>query len=203
MKISDHAPRPRGRPRLFDREAALEKAMRLFWQRGYEATSISELAEAMNINPPSLYAAFGDKQALFLETIDRYRCGTGQFAAAALSESPTAETGVRRLLLDAARELTNPETPGCMIVASAINTSKESEPVRAALAGLRREGEQAIASRLRTAQRAGELADAVNVKALAAYVTTVLQGMTIKARDGASRRELEAVARYAMEAWPK
>jgi AcrR family transcriptional regulator len=178
--------------------------MRLFWRHGYEATSISALAEAMQINAPSLYAAFGDKQALFLETIQRYQSGTGSFAARALDESPTAETAVRRTLMEAARELTNPELPpGCMVVGSALNTSKESEPVAEALSAMRLAGERAIADRLARAQREGDLAKSVNVKALAAYIATVLQGMTIKAKDGASRRELEAIAAQAMEAWPK
>ncbi len=136
MKNVEKPSRPRGRPRSFDRDAALDQAMRLFWRHGYEATSISELALAMNINAPSLYAAFGDKQALFLETIQRYQNGTGSFAARALQESPTAEAAVRRTLMDAARELTNPAMPpGCMVVGSALNTSKDSESVAQALGG--------------------------------------------------------------------
>jgi TetR/AcrR family transcriptional regulator, copper-responsive repressor len=204
MKSAEKQSRPRGRPRSFDRDAALDQAMRLFWRHGYEATSVSALAEAMQINAPSLYAAFGDKQALFFETIRRYQNGTGSFAARALEESPTAEAAVRRTLMEAARELTNPAMPpGCMIVGSALNTSKESEPVAETLAAMRRAGEKAIAERLARAQREGELAKSVNVKALAAYVSTVLQGMTIKAKDGASRRELESIATQAMDAWPK
>ena len=204
MEKAEKPSRPRGRPRSFDREAALDQAMRLFWRHGYEATSISELALAMNINAPSLYAAFGDKQALFLETIQRYQNGTGSFAARALQESPTAEAAVRRTLMDAARELTNPAMPpGCMVVGSALNTSKDSESVAQALVAMRRAGEAAILERLTRAQREGDLPKSAHVKALAAYVTTVLQGMTIKAKDGATRRELEAIAVQAMEGWPK
>src|SRR5579872_5138058 len=101
MKEAIASPRPRGRPREFDREVALDTAMRLFWERGYEATSISDLTRAMGITPPALYSAFGDKKRLFLESVERYQQIAGCFAQKALTEEPTAERAVRSLLLGA------------------------------------------------------------------------------------------------------
>src|SRR5262245_33480663 len=101
------APKSRGRPRSFDKAAALERAMQVFWQHGYESTSISDLTKAMNINPPSLYAAFGDKEKLFLAAIERYGCNFGQQPAAILNEAPTAHAAVASLLEKAAYEFTN------------------------------------------------------------------------------------------------
>src|SRR4051812_42357533 len=107
--------RARGRPRSFDRDAALQRAMEVFWRHGYEATSLADLTAAMGINPPSLYAAFGDKKRLFLEAIERYRCASG--AARCFAQEPTARDGMRRLLAELAVEATRPGRPaGCMIV---------------------------------------------------------------------------------------
>src|SRR5581483_8596039 len=119
MNKSEAPARPRGRPRAFDREAALDRAMFLFWRRGYEATSVSDLTGEMGITPPSLYAAFGDKKQLFLEAVDRYQAGPGSFAQRALAE-PTAEAAMRRLLMDTVDSFCNPKLPrGCMVVLSA------------------------------------------------------------------------------------
>src|ERR1700722_16943441 len=100
MNKAVSASRPRGGPRVFDRGRAVNSAMHLFWRRGYEATSVSDLTGSMGITPPSLYAAFGDKKRLFFEAIDRYQAGPGSFAQAALCDEPTAERAMRRLLMD-------------------------------------------------------------------------------------------------------
>ena len=105
------APRPRGRPLSFDRDAALEQAMHVFWERGYEAASIADLTAAMGITPPSLYTAFGDKEKLFLEAIERYALGPGSAGPRALQEEPTARGAIERWLLEAADELTRPCHP--------------------------------------------------------------------------------------------
>ena len=116
--------RPRGRPLSFDRDAALEKAMHVFWERGYESASIAELTAAMGITPPSLYAAFGDKEGLFLEAIERYALGPGGIGTRAMAAEPTARRAIERLLLDAAEELTRPCHPkGCLMVTSAVTSS--------------------------------------------------------------------------------
>ena len=128
------ARKPRGRPLSFDRDAALETAMHVFWERGYEAASISDLTSAMGITPPSLYTAFGDKEQLFLEAIERYALGYGSAGARALDEEPTARGAIERWLLEAADELTQPCHPkGCMVVMAATNCSAAAERVQDAL----------------------------------------------------------------------
>src|SRR4051812_45100840 len=113
---------PRGRPRSFDRDAALDRAMLLFWEHGYEATSLSQLTSAMGISPPSLYAAFGDKQALFLETVERYITRGGADAEALMGDAKTAREAIARFLEASAAKLTDPKFPrGCMVVLSAVS----------------------------------------------------------------------------------
>lgn len=202
MKV-DREPKKRGRPREFDREAALGRALELFWRRGYEATSLGELTEAMGVTPPSLYAAFGNKEGLFLEAMELYQRRYGASGVRALAEEPTARGAVGRLLLDAAGAFTMPDTPrGCFVILAATNCTAASADVEAALRDRRRAGERAIGERLARAAAEGELPCGVDVAALAKHYATVLQGMSVQARDGASRSELEAVARLAMRAWP-
>jgi AcrR family transcriptional regulator len=116
--------KPRGRPLSFDRDAALEAAMHVFWERGYEAASVADLTAAMGITPPSLYTAFGDKEQLFLEAIERYALGYGSISARALREEPTARGAIERWLVEAAKELTEPCHPkGGLVVRAATNCS--------------------------------------------------------------------------------
>jgi TetR/AcrR family transcriptional regulator, copper-responsive repressor len=195
-------PASRGRPRGFDRDVALEKAMLLFWDRGYEATSVSDLSVAMGINPPSLYAAFGDKKRLFMEAVSRYQAGPGGFAVEAIGSAGSAREAIERLLLDAARVFSDPACPpGCMVVLSATNCSDAAADIAADLRGRRGMSEQFIKSRIIQGAEAGEFGKA-DVNALAGFYVTVFQGMSLKAKDGASRSELEAIARQAMRAWP-
>jgi AcrR family transcriptional regulator len=192
----------RGRPRAFDRDAALEQAMRLFWARGFEATSISDLAAAMGINPPSLYAAFGDKKRLFAEAVDRYQAGPGGFALAALAAGGSAREAIETLLMAAARAFSDPACPpGCMVVLAATNCGAEADDIVEALRARRLGSEAVIRDRILTGVRSGEIAEA-DADALASFYAAVFQGMSIKARDGAPRHELEAMARLAMQAWP-
>jgi AcrR family transcriptional regulator len=204
MKKSDTLPRPRGRPRGFDRDEALEQAMRLFWSRGYEATSVSDLTEAMGINPPTLYAFFGDKKRLFLETAELYQEGPGSFAVTALREEPTAERAIRRLLAAAADRFSDPDQPkGCMMVCAATNCRPEADGIFAALAEQRLGAEAAIRARIAAGRAAGELPPRTDIDALAGLVAATLFGLAIKARDGASRARLRKVAGEAMRAWPR
>jgi AcrR family transcriptional regulator len=194
----------RGRPRSFDRDEALERAMRLFWSRGYEGTSISDLTEAMGVAPPSLYGAYGDKQRLFLEAVERYEQTAGCFAREALAEEPTAERAVRRLLLGAVKSFTTPDNPkGCLMVLGATNCSVESAEVGEALAERRRAAEGAVRARLLAGEQAGEFARDADVDALAALVTATLFGLALKARDGASRARLTKVVEQLMTMWPR
>jgi TetR/AcrR family transcriptional regulator, copper-responsive repressor len=204
MNVMTTPAKPRGRPRGFNRDAALESAMRLFWGRGYEATSISDLTRAMGIMPPALYGAFGDKKRLFLEAVDRYERGAGCFAHKALTEEPTAEQAVRRLLLDAVTAFTKPNDPkGCMIVTAATNCTLESSDVYEALAARRRDADRAVRARIAAGHEAGELADDADVEALAGLVTTTLYGLAIRARDRTPRAHLRGTVEQLMRMWPR
>jgi AcrR family transcriptional regulator len=203
VKTSDPGPaKPRGRPRSFDREEALERAMQVFWKQGYEATSIHDLTRAMGINPPSLYAAFGDKERLFMEAVERYQRECGPAVACILDEAQTARGAIERLLMESAGQMAHSGDPrGCMLITSATNCSAPS--VQSALAGRREEQKAALKGRIDRGVREGELPRGTDTAALADFYTTVLQGMAIRARDGATRKSLLAAAEAAMRAWPQ
>lgn len=204
MENSPTPRRQRGRPRSFDRDEALEGAMRLFWSRGYEGTSISDLTEAMGVTTPSLYAAYGDKQRLFLEAVAHYEQTAGCFAREALTAEPTAERAVRRLLHGAVQTFAAPQTPkGCLVVLGATNCSAQSAEVGEALGERRRAAEAAVTARLQAGREAGEFAADADVDALAALVTATLFGLAIKARDGASVEHLLKVVEQLMAMWPR
>ncbi|MFJ7267632.1 TetR/AcrR family transcriptional regulator [Streptomyces sp. NPDC099050] len=192
----------RGRPRSFDRDAALDKAMLAFWERGYEATSISDLTASLGISAPSLYAAFGDKRKLFDEVVVVYGGRYGDFAAVALAEEPTARAALGRILHEAAEVYTDPaHPPGCMVISAAVNTT--SDEVAEALRVRREANLVAFESRVRADVAAGVLPAGTDTWALARYAGAVLQGMSQQSRDGAGRAELEAVAALAVGAWPQ
>ncbi|GGK22717.1 TetR family transcriptional regulator [Streptomyces camponoticapitis] len=193
----------RGRPRAFDRTAALTAATRLFWERGYEATSIGELTEAMGIRPGSLYAAFGDKKSLFKEVVQHYgRSPVGAFVGVALEQEPTAHAAFTRILREAAAIYPDPSHPaGCLTISAATNVTPQDVEVETFLRDLRNGNLAVFEARLRMAQQAGELSDAANPSALAAYFATVIQGMSQRARDGATAAELTEVAELALAAW--
>jgi TetR/AcrR family transcriptional regulator, copper-responsive repressor len=193
----------RGRPRKFDREKVLAAAMRLFWEHGFAGTSMSDLQAAMNINPPSLYAAFGDKRALFEASIDHYQAGCGSFAVRALAEEITARAAIERLLREAAQIFSDPALPhGCMVVCSAINGTPDDEPIQLSLQKKRKQSEQMIRKRIERGIADGDVPADCDAVLLASYVTTVFQGLSIQARDGANKKTLDAVVKRSMQAWP-
>lgn len=203
MKTAVQEPRTRGRPRSFDRDVALERAMLLFWRRGFEATSISDLTAEMGITPPSLYAAFGDKERLFLEAVQRYLDQSSGCSDQIFAEEATARGAIDRLLRSAAEGLTRTDRPsGCMIVTAATNCCPESAGIQAGLARHRAEAAERLRARIAQGVADGELTADTDVAGLATFYTTVIQGMTVQARDGAARETLLAAAAAAMRAWP-
>jgi len=195
--------KPRGRPLSFDREAALDKAMLVFWEHGYEAASISDLTAAMGITPPSLYTAFGDKARLFLEAIECYGKGPGSFAQRALNEESTARGAIRRLLGEAADELTEPCHPlGCMMVMATTNCSVAAEHIQLALVKRRALGVALMQARIQRGIEDGELPAGTDAGALANFYATVYQGMSMQAKDGAACASLLASVEMAMRSWP-
>jgi len=177
--------------------------MLLFWRRGYEATSISELTAEMGITPPSLYAAFGDKQQLFREAVQRYLEQSSGFSDRIFAEAPTARAAIDGLLRSAAAELTRTDRPsGCMVVTAATNCCPESADIQSSLAELRAASAARLRARIERGVAEGELKADTDVAGLATFYTTVIQGMTVQARDGAARDTLLAAAAAAMRAWP-
>jgi len=194
--------RPIGRPRGFDADAALDRALQVFWQKGYEGTAISDLTAAMGINRPSLYAAFGTKEELFRKVMDRYVEGPAGYAYRALAE-PTARAVAERLLRGAIDLLTDPATPrGCLLVQGALACGEESEAVRRELSSRRVAGEAELRERFKRAIADGDLSANESPAALARYLVTLLDGLAVQAVDGASRRDLDRVAEVALRAWP-
>lgn len=191
-----------GRPREFDTERALDRATELFWRRGYEGTSLSDLTDELGITRPSLYAAFGNKEQLFRLALDRYEARAGAYRTRALQASSAHE--VARQLLHGAAELHgNRRNPaGCLGVQGALACSKEADPVREELASRRRAGERAIRRRLARARAEGDLPAESNPADLARYLSVVIYGITVQAAGGASRAELRRVADLALAQWP-
>ena len=192
----------RGRPRSFDRTAALRRAMEVFWAKGYDGASLSDLTAAMGINSPSLYAAFGSKEALFREAVDLYGEIEGTEIWAALPETPTAREAIDRFLRATADAFTRPGKPaGCLIVLGALHPSDTNADVCRTLRDHRAQNVAALRARLERAVAEGELPAETDCLAIATFYATVQQGMSIQARDGASRDTLLTVARCAMAAW--
>ena len=175
--------------------------MLLFWQHGYEATSLGELTRTMGVTPPSIYAAYGDKKGLFFRAVQRYLTQPIS-PAEIIAQAPTAREAARIMVEGAARAFTGENTPpGCLLSSSAIACSADAADVREALASLRRGIETCLREKIERDIGAGIMAADTDAETLAAYVSTVIQGMSTLARDGASREKLARVAHAAMVAW--
>lgn len=192
-----------GRPRAFDRDQALEQAMDVFWRHGYEGASLAELTKAMGINPPSLYAAFGNKEGLFRAVLDHYGALRGGFMAEVLAAPTARETAMRFLLGTAELAAAGAGKPGgCLVLQSGLTCSAGGGAVADDLAGRRGETECLLKSRFERARGEGDLPSGAEPAALARYLTAVTQGMAVQAAGGATAAELRPVAEMALRAWP-
>lgn len=204
MKDANPPPSKRaGRPRAFDRDQALNLALELFWRHGFEGTSTAQLTAAMGISPPSLYAAFGSKEALFREAVAAYGQRYGGFLNDTMAAAGPARAAVEQMLVRAARQFANAEHPlGCMVAGGELQASPANASLAAEISALRQAAQQAIRSRLEGARKAGELAADTDTAALAAFYAMVIQGMAVQARDGAKPARLKRLAELAMQSWP-
>jgi AcrR family transcriptional regulator len=190
-----------GRPREFDVDEALDRAMKVFWQKGYEGTTIPDLTDAMGINRPSLYAAFGSKEELFRKAIDHYAEHQGCFMEDALKE-PKARTVTERLLVGAINLVTDRRNPkGCLMVQGALACGEGAESLRNELISRRLSRETALRQRFERAKLEGDLPFDCHPEDLARFVIALIQGIAVQAAGGASRTELQRVAEIAMKAW--
>jgi AcrR family transcriptional regulator len=187
-----------GRPISFDKEAALEAAMLLFWERGFEGTSMADLTQAMRLNPSSIYAAFGDKHALFQLAVKRYMEMRAQYAGKALEE-PTLEKVVRALFDSTVAFLTAPGHPAtCMTLSGAVGCSLDAAPARDIMTEIRKQNEAVMRERFIKARKSGELPKDVDVDDYTRYLSTILAGLSIQAANGSTKAELKRTAQMAL-----
>ncbi|KUN90526.1 TetR/AcrR family transcriptional regulator [Streptomyces caeruleatus] len=189
----------RGQGRKFDLENSLEKAMFAFWRHGYDGTSVATLTREMGINAPSLYAAFGSKEGLFLAAVEYYNNGRGSFMQRAFDEEDSAPALIRRLLYEAAETYTHTDGPGgCLVIGSASRVSEAGQQVADRLRDIRNANIDRLESHIRADIDAGALPPTTGPRAVAEFVGVIVQGMSHRARDGATT---EALRRVAATAW--
>ncbi|MEV6369089.1 TetR/AcrR family transcriptional regulator [Micromonospora musae] len=193
-----------GRPRSFDSDVALDRALEVFWRQGYEGTAISDLTKAMGINnAPSLYNAFGSKEQLFVKVLDRYAEGPARYIREAFDQ-PTARAAVEALLHGAADATTDPGHPrGCITVQGGLACSPGAETARDELTARRAAGEAALRERLQRAGAEGEIPASADPERLARYFSAIYQGIAVQAAGGATREQLHEVVDMAMTVWPQ
>lgn len=192
----------RGRPRAFDRTAALERAIDVFWEKGFEGASMADLTAAMGIGTTSLYAAFGSKDELFREAVEHYAIYAGAEIWGAVTNADTARGAIEGYLLATARAFTRGDRPsGCLVVLSALHANGATAGLRDDLVDKRGQSVEDLAAVLQRGVERGELPAGLDVRAVARFYATVQQGMSIQARDGADRATLEGIAHAALAAW--
>lgn len=191
----------RGRPRAFDRNAALERAMRVFWAKGYEATQLADLTAAMGINPPSFYAAFESKEAIFREAVDLYLATDGAASMRALADTASTRDAIGAMLLASIDiALANPAKGGCMVSLGLINCQEQNEGVRALMRGLRKTTEDLIYQRLEHGRADGELSPSADIGRISRFYAAMLQALSLQAQDGASQKDLAGIAEASLAA---
>lgn len=194
----------KGRPRNFDRQVALERALGVFWNLGYDPASLTELCNAMEISPPSLYAAFGNKAKLFMEAVNYYETFYWESTWKNFEEEPDINKALQDFINQHAKILTSQDIPcGCMVILAATNISAEGQEVNNALKALRKEGRDIIYARFKKALKDKQLPQNTDIESLATTINTFIEGMSLLARDGASRKELEKISKVVMGLLPK
>lgn len=192
----------KGRPRKFDKEEALETAMKLFWQHGYEGVSVAKLAESMGINIPSLYSAFGNKEKLFMAAFDKYSLLGGHIYVDSFKQK-TAREVAYNILKGEVELVTNPDHPdGCMVILGALITSSDSDHIKKRMDEIRQTPPKWMAERFAQAIKDGDLSANVNPEDLACYIMTLNSGLAVQAKSGVSKNELMNVVDIAMKNWP-
>lgn len=200
---ADYVCRGKGRPRAFDRAQALRSALKIFWKQGYEPVSVAELCKAMEINPPSLYATFGNKAALFLEALRHYEHTYWDAPVRRFLDEPDVYKAVANFFSESAQILLSPETPcGCMVVLAAVNISEHEKEIIESVRELRLAAKKMFADRLQQAVQDGQIPPDTDIPALAGALNTLLEGLSIQARDGFSPSELNAIAAHAVRMLP-
>lgn len=195
-------PATRGRPREFDVDTALDKAIEVFWRQGYEGTSLTDLTDAMGINRPSLYSAFGNKEDTFKRAVDRYAVIDMAYVETALA-APTALEVARRYLRENAIAVTTPGKPaGCLSIQGGLSASPEDDRVVRYLAERRAAGEARFAERFARAIAEGDLPRSESAPELAKYLSTVSAGLAVQAAAGATRDDLLRVVERALRSFP-
>ncbi|PYE22354.1 TetR family transcriptional regulator [Rhizobium sp. PP-CC-3A-592] len=203
MKGEGQAPRARGRPRLFDRTAALDRAMRVFWDRGYEGATFDELIAVMGLNPSSFYNAFGSKEALYREAVGAYLTGPGGFFLKALAGAGSTQDAFARLMMATAAAYTDDVSPaGCMISLAGLHDAPDRADLRDFMREVRERSRTLMIERLNEGVRNGDLSEKIDVAQIAEFFETVSRGMAVRARDGADRETLEKIGVMALQAWP-
>jgi len=193
--------RPVGRPRAFDRDRALARAMEVFWSKGFEAASLADLTRAMRINPPSLYAAFGDKESLFIEAVQSYHEAVRQ--SCPYAGEPTARAAVERLLTELAALFTDRGHPrGCLAVMAMVTAGTTSARLQKLLAEERGAARARLRERIHQGVEDGDVPADTDVHTLTDFYAAVIMGMSLQAREGASRKALLTMVETAMRAWP-
>lgn len=191
-----------GRSREFDVNQALDAALCVFWRKGYEGASYTDLTKATGVERPALYSAFGNKEALFRRVLERYYEHYLDYLPAALELSTSRQVAEHILRSAAELHTRYPDRTGCLGINGALAGSDEAEPIRRALIDARANGEKSLRERFERARQEGDLPEAANPRALAAYVMTVLHGMAVQAKAGFSRDVLEAIVDQALSTWP-
>lgn len=191
-----------GRPRSFDRDVALKRAMELFWEQGYEAVSLADIASALDLTKPSIYAAFGNKEQLFREAIELYSRTEGSSTDHALTGEPTARAAVEAMLRNNARNYTTAGRPrGCMVVLAASVGSSENEEIRAFLTSIRKQSRDLLTKRVQRGIREGDVPRGADAARVAVFYFTLLTGLSIQARDGVSAQTMSRAIDDAMAGW--